>query len=152
MTTETQLYRYKTPLKIEKYGDGYRTMFPYNHTRHFVTITKEEFERDYEPVTVDDNGWRPIAEAPQDGRGILVYGLIKEADGYMHKTPSIEKAFFDGFSGNWRVLFNREIISATHFMLLPPAPKVPSGEDSGKKGFDYETRKKDWHKAPSGEE
>lgn len=133
MTTERQLYRYKYP------GDPQcwiETTFTENNVEYHllnssygipVTIPKEEFKRDYEPVTID--GWRDISEAPTSGlkieawhRGwnctISVFWRLEE--GFMHELPWSEIA-----TGNmWPTS------AFSHYRLpLPPAPKATSGEN-----------------------
>lgn len=151
MTTKTQLYNLRNPIEIIQSLNGLVHFRTPSGVLHIEPI--DIFERDYEPVTVD--GWRDISEAPLDRGTVLLTGFI-----YINGTRTTERwvcaaKFADN---NWFALEEiatdtwEELFNPTHFMPLPPAPKVPSGEDSGKKGFDYETRKKDWHKAPSGEE
>lgn len=95
-------------------------------------IAQEEFERDYEPVTVD--GWRDISEAPLDRSTVLLTGFI-----YINGTRTTERwvcaaKFVDN---NWFALEEiatdtwEELFNPTHFMPLPlpPAPKATGVEE-----------------------
>lgn len=70
--------------------------------------------------------WRPIEEAPKDGTRILVYGKryerINERDG----PGPIQVAYWQkaGDTGFWLTRANISCDHVTHFMPLPPPPKV----------------------------
>ena len=78
--------------------------------------------------------WRPIKTAPKDGTKILTYGVYEGDDFCVDPFESIEIAEWDeGFHAHPDYLFNREegwvketISKPTHWMPLPPEPKVQS--------------------------
>lgn len=82
-----------------------------------------------------DKGWRPIAEAPRDGRKVILYRPLAHLSNDPHvtikrsiSTPNHcwECTIPDGVDG---LNYTDGACYATHWMPLPPPPHQPQGKE-----------------------
>lgn len=90
-----------------------------------LEINSEEYEREIVRFSILHHsallqalraqGWQPIAEAPKDGRDILIVN-----DGFGHP---VRVGFWDSArGGKWSIWPGREEADPTHWQLLPAPP------------------------------